>query len=146
MRRDRQADLWARVESDPEFRAIVTGTWRAILENLPPPPPEDVARAQFQALLEQVAGDVAKIRARGGEVVFIRPPSSGFFRAFERKAVPRERVWQVHLAGHSDRGSQWLGRPVRWASTSKIIRRCRTCEPPSGRTSPLRTRRGGREP
>jgi len=94
MRRDRQADLWERVENDPEFRAIVTGTWRAILENLPPPPPEDVARAQFQALLDQVAGDVAKIRARGGEVVFIRPPSSGFFRAFERKAVPRERVWE----------------------------------------------------
>lgn len=94
MRRDRQADLWDRVETDPEFHAIVTGTWRAILEHLPPPPPEDVARATFQALLDQVAGDVAKIRARGGEVVFIRPPSSDFFREFERKAVPRERVWE----------------------------------------------------
>jgi len=94
MRRDRQADLWERVETDPEFQAIVTGTWRAILENLPPPPPEDVARAQFQALLDQVAADVAKIRARGGEVVFIRPPSSDFFRDFERKATPRERVWE----------------------------------------------------
>ncbi len=46
------------------------------------------------SLLDQVAGDVAKIRARGGEVVFIRPPSSDFFRAFERNAVPRERVWE----------------------------------------------------
>ena len=94
MRRDRQADLWERVETDPEFHAIVTGTWRAILENLPPPPPEDVARAQFEALLAQVAGDVAKIRARGGEVVFIRPPSRDAFREAERKITPRERVWE----------------------------------------------------
>jgi hypothetical protein len=94
MRRDRQANLWERVETDPEFHAIVTGTWRAIIEHLPPPPPEDVARAQFEALLEQVAGNVAKIRARGGEVVFIRPPSSDFFREAEKKITPRERVWE----------------------------------------------------
>jgi len=101
MRRDRQADLWERVETDPEFQAIVTGTWRTILENLPPPPPEEVARAQFQALLDQVAADVAKIRAHGGEVVFIRPPSSDVFREAERKITPRERVWQpiVDAAG-----------------------------------------------
>ncbi len=77
MRRDRQANLWDRVEDDPEFNAIVTGTWKDILENLPPPPPPEVAQAAFEALLEQVAADVARIRERGGEVVFIRP-------AFER--------------------------------------------------------------
>jgi len=94
MRRDRQANLWNRVEDDPEFNAIVTGTWQVILENLPPPPPEDIAQAAFEALLEQVAGDVAKIRERGGEVVFIRPPSSDWFREFERQASPRDRVWE----------------------------------------------------
>ncbi|MEE8571747.1 MAG: hypothetical protein V3T20_00655 [Gemmatimonadota bacterium] len=94
MRRDRQADLWNRVEDDPEFNAIVTGTWQLILENLPPPPPPEVAQAAFEALLEQVAGDVVKIRERGGEVVFIRPPSSDWFREFERQASPRDRVWK----------------------------------------------------
>ena len=94
MRRDRQSDLWQRVEDDPEFNAVVTGTWRLILENLPPPPPEDVARAAFEALLEQVAADVGAIRERGGEVVFVRPPSSDWFREFERQATPRERVWE----------------------------------------------------
>lgn len=93
MRRDRQADLWSRVEEDSAFRAVVTGTWRAILENLPPPPPPEEAEAAFEALLARVAADVAKIRSRGGEVVFVRPPSSGWFRAFEREATPRERVW-----------------------------------------------------
>jgi hypothetical protein len=94
MRRDRQSDLWDRVENDPEFNAIVTSTWQEILEHLPPPPPEDVARAAFEALLEQVTGDVAAIRDRGGEVVFIRPPSSDWFREFERQATPRDHVWE----------------------------------------------------
>ena len=94
MRRDRQSDLWDRVEDDPEFNAIVTGTWQDILEHLPPPPPPEVAQAAFEALLEQVASDVARIRERGGEVVFIRPPSSDWFREFEQQATPRERVWE----------------------------------------------------
>jgi len=94
MRRDRQADMWNRVEDDPVFNATVTGTWQTILENLPPPPPPEVAQAAFEALLEQVAVDVAKIRSRGGEVVFIRPPSSDWFREFELQASPREMVWE----------------------------------------------------
>ena len=98
MRRDRQADMWNRVEDDPGFNAIVTGTWQTILENLPPPPPPEVAQAAFEALLEQVAVDVARIRERGGEVVFIRPPSSDWFREFERQASPREMVWESIIA------------------------------------------------
>jgi hypothetical protein len=74
--------------------AIVTWTWQDILEHLPPPPPPEVAQAAFEAMLEQVAADVAKIRARGGEVVFVRPPSSDWFREFERQATPREMVWE----------------------------------------------------
>jgi hypothetical protein len=98
MSRDREADLWTRVDDDPEFRAIVTDGWQGILDNLPPPPPEDVARQAFEAKLESIARDVAKIRARGGEVAFIRPPSSDVFREFERRATPRERVWEPIVA------------------------------------------------
>jgi len=94
MRRDRQADMWNRVEDDPAFNKIVTGTWQAIVESFPPPPPEDVARAAFEELLANVSRDVEAIRARGGEVVFIRPPSSDWFREFERNATPRNRVWE----------------------------------------------------
>ena len=94
MRRDRQADMWNKVEDDPAYNTIVTSTWQAILEHLPPPPPEDVARAAFEELLANIARDVEAIRARGGEVVFIRPPSSDWFREFERQATPRERVWE----------------------------------------------------
>ena len=98
MRRNRQADLWTRVETDTAYNEIVTSTWRAIIESLPPPPPEDVARERFEALLEQISGDVARIRGRGGEVVFVRLPSSGYFREAEARMTPRERVWENVLA------------------------------------------------
>lgn len=97
MDRNRSADLWSRVETDSAYNEIVTGTWRAIIESLPDPPPEDVARDMFGKLLDQVASDVEAIRARGGEVVFIRLPSSGFFREVEAQGLPRERVWEPLL-------------------------------------------------
>jgi hypothetical protein len=97
MRRDRQADMWDRVEDDPAFNAVVTSTWQAIIENLPAPPPPEEAKKEWEAKLEQIAEDVGTIRARGGEVVFIRPPSSDWFREFERQATPRERVWEPIL-------------------------------------------------
>lgn len=98
MRRNRQADLWTRVETDTAYNEIVTGAWRAIIESLPPPPPEDVAREQFEALLERIAADVGRIRERGGEVVFVRLPSSGYFREAEARMTPREQVWENVLA------------------------------------------------
>ncbi|MDZ4258970.1 MAG: hypothetical protein U0974_10250 [Gemmatimonadales bacterium] len=97
MHRSRESDLWTRVESDPEYNAIVTSTWQAILEHLPPPPPPEVAAKAFEALLAQVTRDVAAIRARGGEVVFLRPPSSGWFREFEARVAPRGQVWESLL-------------------------------------------------
>jgi len=98
MRRDRQADMWNRVEDDPAYNETVTSTWQAIVENLPPPPPPEEAKQAFESLLEGVARDVGKIRARGGEVVFIRPPSSDWFREVERQMTPRERVWEPIIA------------------------------------------------
>jgi hypothetical protein len=99
--RDRETNMWNKVEDDPVYNAIVTGTWQAFLEHLPPPPPEDVARAAFEGLLETVAANVEAIRARGGEVVFIRPPSSDWFREFEQQATPRETVWEP-IVGAAD--------------------------------------------
>jgi len=98
MDRDRESDLWNRVEDDPKLNATVTSTWKAIIETLPPPPPEDEARAAFETLLANVQRDVGRIRERGGEVVFIRPPSSDWFREIERQATPRERVWEPIVA------------------------------------------------
>ena len=46
---------------------------------------------------------VAKIRARGGEVVFVRPPSAPRLRVNEEAQVPRAKGWDVLVAQHPQR-------------------------------------------
>ena len=45
-----------------------------------------------------VKTSIDKIKARGGEVVFIRTPSSGPFLMGEAKGFPREKYWDRLLA------------------------------------------------
>jgi len=52
----------------------------------------------FAAVLEKTKQDVDLIRARGGEVVFLRLPSAGWFREFEANALPREHIWEPIVA------------------------------------------------
>jgi hypothetical protein len=98
-RRTRQNDMWEKVALDPAYQKIAQDTWLAILNApRPPPPPPDEARKLLDALLDDVASDVERVRERGGEVVFVRSPSSGPFREIENKAFPRERFWDPLLA------------------------------------------------
>jgi hypothetical protein len=40
-----------------------------------------------------IATSIARIHARGGEVVFVRPPSAGLFLERENRNAPRARTW-----------------------------------------------------
>jgi hypothetical protein len=98
-RRTRQADMWNKVELHPGYREVARGTWLTFLNApRPAPPPPEVMQQQADALLAEVAADVRAIRARGGDVVFVRAPSIGPFREAELKAFPRERAWDPLLA------------------------------------------------
>ena len=93
----RQTSMWSRLEDDAEYRDIIRGTWLDFIHMPIELPPPEVLRAQFEQLLSEVADDVRAIRARGGEVAFIRPPSSGPLLDAERAAFPRERTWDPLL-------------------------------------------------
>ena len=49
--------------------------------------------AELEALLERVASHVARLRARGGDVVFVRMVSSGDVRRIEDERYPRAAYW-----------------------------------------------------
>jgi hypothetical protein len=67
----------------------------------PPPPPTYVPRDKFleqmKAGIEQrfrdLAANVKKFRARGGQVVFVRFPVSGELKKLEDKQTPRDGMW-----------------------------------------------------
>ncbi len=54
---------------------------------------------RFGERVKRIAAQVDVIRRRGGEVVFLRLPSSGRVRELEERTWPRERYWDRLAAG-----------------------------------------------
>jgi hypothetical protein len=63
-------------------------------------------------ILQTVKTAVDKIRARGGEVVFIRTPSSGAMWQGEQHAFPRAKLWEPLLATTHSTGLFFTDHPA----------------------------------
>ncbi len=83
---DRQTRLWPQIESNFYLREHARRVWLSSKQK--PPTPEMIDR-----MIATSKADIDRIRARGGEVVWIRPPSAGPLRDAERSALPRDKVW-----------------------------------------------------
>jgi len=99
----RQARMWDRCDFGTERAKLIQQTWIPLFT--PPPPPPQLSAEEFgemmkkntEAYLERIRVAVDKVRARGGKVVFVRPPSSGTLRELENKFSPREKTWDLML-------------------------------------------------
>ncbi|MGB5131733.1 MAG: hypothetical protein WBO00_03900 [Steroidobacteraceae bacterium] len=83
---DRQTMLWSQIETNQRLRRHAMQVWMSAK----PKPPDAALLAK---IFEQARRDVGKIRARGGEVVFVRPPSMGFYHEREERNFPRAKTW-----------------------------------------------------
>ena len=88
---DRQTRMWPRLEGDKVLRDHATSVW--MFRDRGPPKPEVVALA-----IEESREAMARIRARGGDVVFVRSPSAGAVHERESRQVPRATTWDPLLA------------------------------------------------
>jgi hypothetical protein len=88
---DRQTYLDDRILRDSAYRQLARDIWLDGTEgpNRRPVPGED----SVTALIGELTRDIARIRARGGDVAFVRFPSGGPLRELERREFPRERYW-----------------------------------------------------
>lgn len=93
---DRQTFLWKRDETDPRVSAHQRAVWMR-----PFPPVPDAAIAD---VIERTGAAVGRIRAQGGDVLFVRPPSSPALYVQENKTIGRARGWESLLAGARVRG------------------------------------------
>ena len=95
---DRNTYMWRKVEVDPVYRELMRSIWA---ERFAAPPPGMDTPEKVQAkIAEQIAkasAAIAKLRARGVRVLFLRAPSAGAYYAFEQKAFPRAQTWDVLL-------------------------------------------------
>lgn len=106
MQADRGARMWRRIETDASYRALFQRLWLFYAGGPQPtledrPPSLATAYPGIVGIVDRasirVANDVARIRARGGEVVFVRFPSSGPVYTSEIRGFPRALSWEPLL-------------------------------------------------
>ncbi len=88
---DRQMYMTNRFEADTNLQNKVSGIWKFFGKMAKGAPP--MADDELNAIFQSVKEATDKIKARGGEVVFLRPPSSGPALMGEKGRFPREKYW-----------------------------------------------------
>jgi len=95
--------MWDRCDFGTDRAKLIQQTWIPLFT--PPPPPPHLSEEEFGEMmkkntethLERIRVAVDKVQARGGRVVFVRPPSTGQVRELERQFSPREQTWDLML-------------------------------------------------
>jgi hypothetical protein len=93
---DRNSHLWSKVASDRQYRQLARSIWR---EGFAPSedPPADELKKTIGEQIARAARVVAKLRARGVRVLFVRMPSAGEYLAYENRLFPRAKTWDALL-------------------------------------------------
>ena len=93
---DRQEYMTDEFSADTVEQNKVKAIWDVFRQMSKDPP---ASGAKLDSILNSVKLAVDKIKARGGEVLFVRTPSSGpYYSMGESKAFPREKYWDRVLA------------------------------------------------
>jgi hypothetical protein len=92
---DRQSYMTPNFVKDTNLQNQVKRIW---MGGEGPGSPPQLIEDSFQVILNYAKADADKIRSRGGEVLFLRVPTSGPFEEFDKKAFPREVYWNRLLA------------------------------------------------
>jgi hypothetical protein len=106
----RQSKMTPRFVADTNLQRQVQNVWSFVMElgRKAPPPKQD----PVPPILAEVKNAVDKIRARGGDVVFIRTPASGRMLGVEQHVFPRERCWEPLLAATHSQGIFYADYPA----------------------------------
>ncbi len=95
---NRQTSITEEFMADTALQNQQKQIWVGLFTNAPKVP---MADSTLNAIFDDVKASVAKIQARGGKVLFVRMPSTGPIREFEKQAFPREKFWDrlLHETG-----------------------------------------------
>jgi hypothetical protein len=89
---NRQTFMWPQIEAPGYLQKHARYAWNLFKG---PPLPAFIARNVVAVSAEAVR----RIRARGGDVIFLRPPDAPELRAIEDGRLPRQKGWDLLIAG-----------------------------------------------
>jgi hypothetical protein len=91
---DRNSEMWDKVVSDPEYRALCRKIWAEDFDEMPPNlNTVELRQKSIDEQIDKAAAAIAKLRARGVRVVFVRAPTIDAYYAFEQRFFPRAISW-----------------------------------------------------
>lgn len=102
----RETRMWRRIEAPGFLQEQAREAWLAT----PLPPP--LAPEQRDAQIARTRAAIESIRARGGDVVYVRPPSDGPLYARHTGYLPRSDGWEALLAGAGVKGVHFEDLPA----------------------------------
>ena len=106
---NRQNKMTPRFVADTNLQKQVEGIW-AMIGKAPLPPP--ITGKPLDDFLQSVKADVDKIKARGGDVIFVRTPSNPPMFMGESKGYPRKLYWDRILSTTGCKGVYFADYPA----------------------------------
>lgn len=102
---DRNGELWSRVTEDEAYRQEAMRIWARNSSRY-----RRLSDSDVSDVIAETRRDVERIRARGGEVVFIRMPYEGVYRR-EDEFFPRALFWDRLIRDTNSIGVAWQDHP-----------------------------------
>lgn len=104
----RQSYMTDEFVADTSLQRKVTNIWMFFASISKEPP---ASGPRLDSFFTTIKNDVDKIRSRGGEVLFVRTPSSGPYWEAEQKGFPRENYWDRLLSFTNTKGIHFKDYP-----------------------------------
>jgi len=104
---DRNAEMWARVVEDEAYQKHAQYVWKYSMDYFPPDPMTD---EEISTVIASVKADIDRLRARGGDVIFVQHPYTKEYEP-EEGLFPRGRFWDPLLATTAAKGITFLDQP-----------------------------------
>jgi hypothetical protein len=106
----RQEYMTDKFTADTLLQNKVKAIWASFIKMSKEPP---ASGAKLDSILNRVKNAVDKIRARGGQVLFVRTPSSGpYYHMGESKVFAREKYWDRILSTTNSPGIHFADYPA----------------------------------
>ena len=106
---ERQSIMTDRFEKDTTIQKKVTGLWD-FYRSISKDPPANAAKRD--SMIATISQNINKIKQRGGQVIFVRTPSSGPYWEGEQKGFPRAIYWDKILTATGIAGIHFKDYPA----------------------------------
>ena len=101
---DRNVKMTERTATDTAFANTVKRVWQFYMNADMPPPDKKSTMAFFLK-------DAKKFMERGGNLILLRCPSTGFFKDLESKGLPREAYWDSLVSQSKAKAYNYMDYP-----------------------------------